>query len=62
MLNKLQLETIKRYIETSRDDDLVDAINEIQSIVYQLGGTRNISAMSPGATALYLTILLELNR
>jgi len=62
MLDKMQLLTIKNFIEAKQGDSLESAQIEIQNIVYQLGGTRNIFEMSPGATALYLTILLELNR
>ena len=62
VLNHLQLLTIKTYLEDQSDNSLQNAQFEIQSIIYQLGGTRDITTMSPGATALYLTILLELNK
>lgn len=62
VLDKLQLLNIKTYLEDQSNSSLENTQFEIQSIVYQLGGTRDISTMSPGATALYLTILLELNK
>lgn len=62
MINPHQLQQIKMLIENQSESGMSAAIDEIQRVVYSLGGTRDITKMSPGATALYLTILLELNR
>lgn len=63
MVNQYMLENIKQLFELNKDDQAMPRIQEeIQTVVYSLGGTRDISRMSPSATALYLTILLELNR
>ena len=63
MINSYMLENIKQLFELNKDDQAMARIQEeVQTVIYSLGGTRDISAMSPGATALYLTILLELNR
>ncbi len=63
MFNRYMLENIKQLFELKKDDQAMPRIQEeVQSVIYSLGGTRDISQMSPGATALYLTILLELNR
>lgn len=62
MINRYRLENIKRSIENEQESDMSEAMIELQQVVYELGGTRNIFQMSPGATALYLTILLELAR
>ena len=63
MINSYMLENIKQLFELNNDDQAMPRIQEeVQTVVYSLGGTRNISKMSPGAAALYLTILLELNR
>lgn len=57
-----QLQQIKKHIESMDENSIQNMQTEVQSVIYSLGGTRDISQMSPGATALYLTILLELNR
>lgn len=62
MIDSSQLFQIKLLLESQTEGDLLRAQEEIQRVVYSLGGSRDISQMSPGATALYLTILLELSR
>ena len=62
MVDLFVLNQIKQFIESGTEADMQRAMNDLQTLVYSLGGSRNISTMSPGATALYLTILLELNR
>lgn len=62
MIDKARLFSIKFMLESQSEHDMSAALVQIQQIVYDLGGSRDIFSMSPGAVALYLTILLELAR
>lgn len=62
MIDPYILNQIKQFIESGSEVNMQQVMIDLQGVVYALGGSRDISTMTPGATALYLTILLELNR
>lgn len=48
--------TLRFVIESEKPEDMIG--QQTQSLVYALGGTADISHMTPGAAALYLLSLV----